>query len=116
MVSVNQSSEMLALSDAPQGAIVSNELLGAVLLLIMLEYMQSEDEQEKQNLLALAMMVAQAQVQSSQSSSLTYVSTSLSVESTQIMMAGSATSAYTNAGANPTGSAESAAGAVDVTA
>ena len=104
-LSINQSSEMLMVSQAPQGAITSNELLGAVLLMLIMEYMKSTDDKEKQGLLALMGMILQAQQaqQSGGQQTLMYMSNSLSIDSTQMQyMSGQAASnAYTNAGVTP---------------
>lgn len=71
---------------ATYGPVASNnEILGALLLLLMLQYMQSDDEQEKKGLLGLLMGLAQIQQQAGQPASLMYSSTSLSIESTQMM-------------------------------
>jgi len=114
--SLQQSATMLSITEGPQGAIVSNELLGAILLLLILEYMQSSDSEEKKGLLALAMVLAQSQTEASGGARVDYASTSLSIESTQLLLAGPASNAYTNAGANPAGGADAGAGGVDVTA
>ena len=114
--SLHQSATMLSIAEGPQGAIVSNELLGAILLMLILEYMQSSDSEEKKGLLALAMVLAQSQAQASGGARMAYASMSLSVESTQVLLAGPASNAYTNAGANPAGGADAGAGGVDVTA
>jgi hypothetical protein len=103
-LSISQSSEMLMVSQAPQGAITSNELLGAVLLMLLLEYMKSQDKEEKDNLLGLMGMILQMQQQSNaQQSTLFYASNSLNIDSTQIQMASgqAASNAYTNAGIDP---------------
>jgi hypothetical protein len=104
-LSINQSSEMLMVSQAPQGAITNNELLGAVLLMLIMEYMKSTDDKEKEGLLALMGMILQSQQaqQGGGNQTLLYMSNSLSVESTQMQyMSGQAASnAYTNAGVAP---------------
>ena len=68
-LSVNQSSEMIAISEGSQAAITSNELLGAVLLLLILEYMKSDNEEEKSALLNLAMSITELAQQSAGSQS-----------------------------------------------
>lgn len=102
-LSIHQSSEMLMVSQGAQGAITSNELLGAVLLMLILEYMKSTDDKEKAGLLALMGMLLQSQQQGAQQTTLMYASNSLSIESTQMqyMSGQAASSAYTNAGISP---------------
>ena len=77
---------------------------------------ESEDKQEKQGLLTLAMAVAQMAQGSGQQSTMLYASSSMSIESTQMMMTDTVTSAYTNAGADPAQSGDPGAGGLDVTA
>jgi hypothetical protein len=111
-LSVSQSSEMLLYSEQPMAASVSNELLGAVLLMLMLEYMKSNDDEEKQGLLGLMGLLLQMQQQNgSQQSMLFYTSSSLSIESSQMQMtSGQAVSnAYTNAGVSPASGGDSSA-------
>ncbi len=103
-LSIQQSSEMLVVSQGTQGAITSNELLGAVLLMLIMEYMKSNDDKEKEGLLALMGMILQSQQQqAAQQTTLMYASSSLSIESTQMqyMSGQAASSAYTNAGISP---------------
>ena len=86
-MSVKQSSEMLMVSEGVGGSITSDELLGAVLLLLILEYMQSEDEDEKKGLLNLVLAIAQQPQQDSDNGGfLMYNSTSQSIESTRFQM------------------------------
>jgi hypothetical protein len=111
-LSISQSSEMLMVSQAPQGAIANNELLGAVLLMLILEYMKSQDDKEKEGLLGLMGMIMQMQQQNNaQQSTLFYASNSLSIDSTQIQVASgqAATNAYTNAGLDPAAAGTSGA-------
>ena len=77
----------------------SNELLGAVMLMLILEYLKTDDEQEKTGLLALISMLAQQQQQGAGGSTLMYSSSYLSIESTQLQFASTdmAVSAYTGA-------------------
>jgi hypothetical protein len=108
-LSINQSSEMLMVSQAPQGAITNSELLGAVLLMLIMEYMKSTDDKEKQGLLALMGMILQSQqAQQGGQQTLMYMSNSLSIDSTQMqyMSGQAASSAYTNAGVAPASGGE----------
>jgi hypothetical protein len=68
---------------AAVGAASSNdELLGAVLLMLILEYLKTENQQEKEGLLALAGLLARQQQQAGNDLFL-YSSSSLSIEFTQ---------------------------------
>jgi hypothetical protein len=113
--SVHQSTTMLSISDGGRAAVVNDELLGALLLMLVLEYLRSDEADEKKGLLALAMMMAMSQSQGQRGTNLTYLSTSYSADSTQILMAGPASQAYTNAGASPASTADGSGGGVDVT-
>ncbi len=62
----------------------SNELLGAVLLLLTLQLMQSRDPDERKQLLGAIMGLASQMQQQSSGGVLMYNSSSLSIESTQI--------------------------------
>ncbi len=112
--SFHQSATMLSISDGGRAAVVSDELLGALLLMLVLEYLRSDEADEKKGLLALAMMVALSQAQGQRGTNQTYLSTSYSADSTQTLMAGPASQAYTNAGASPAFTADGGGG-VDVT-
>jgi hypothetical protein len=59
----------------------NNDITGAVLLMLMAEYMKSDDKDEKKGLLGL--MMAMMQSQSSGQSSFAYNSSSLSIQSSQ---------------------------------
>ena len=113
--SAHQSTTMLSISDGGRAAVVNDELLGALLLMLVLEYLRSDEADEKKGLLALAMMVALSQAQGQRGTSLTYLSTSYSADSSQVLMAGPASQAYTNAGASPAPTADGGGGGVDVT-
>lgn len=117
---VQQSSETLMASEGVNSAITSNELLGAVLLLLMLEYMQSEDKEEKQGILALMATLAQMQQQNNTQQSLfLYSSSSLSIESSQMQSTATgeaASNAYTNAGVDPAQANHPGTGGLDVVA
>jgi hypothetical protein len=62
----------------------NNELTGAVLLMLLAEYMKSDDKDEKKGLLSL--MAAMMQSQSSGQSSFAYNSSSLSIQSSQFQV------------------------------
>lgn len=115
-LAINQSSESLLVADNASSAAVSNELLGAILLFLILEYMKSGSEDEKKDLLGLMGTIMQMQQTSgSQSSVLMYSSSSLSIESTEMQM-GSSSTIYTNAGLAQSHAADPGAGGLDVTA
>lgn len=115
-LAINQSSESLLVADNASSAAVSNELLGAILLFLILEYMKSGSEDEKKDLLGLMGTIMQMQQTSgSQSSMLMYSSSSLSIESTE-MQVGSSSTIYTNAGLAQSHAADPGAGGLDVTA
>lgn len=65
-------------------AMTNQELLGAVLLMLILEYMKSEDSSEKKDLLALIGALAQQQQSQSGGGTIMYNSASFSFESTQM--------------------------------
>lgn len=63
----------------------SNELLGAVLLMLALEYLTSSDEEEKQGLLELMLALAEQLRGGGEASGMfMFSSSSMSIESTQI--------------------------------
>lgn len=111
-LSINQSSELLLVSEESPAAAVSNELLGAVLLLLLLEYMRTENEDQKQGLLAMMGELLKMQQQGSQqSSTLLYASSSLSIESSELMVSvGGAANAYGTDGVSPSTQGVSASG------
>lgn len=117
--SVSASTETLLVSQQ-QSAAVSNELLGAVLLMLLMEYMKTQNEDEKKGLLALMAGLVQLQQLngSQQSSTLYYSSSSLSIDSTQsqIVSIGTVSSAYTDAGVDPTAHPEAGGARVDAVA
>ncbi len=98
--STSTSVQSLVGTDAP--VLADEDLLGLVLLLLTLEYLQGEDDEEKQGLLALMLLLSQQQG-GSRDVSLTYASSLLSVESTgiQAMSTEGAVSAYSGGTANP---------------
>ncbi len=115
-LSVNQSSESLLIVDNASPAAVSNELVGAILLFLLLEYMKSGSDEEKRDLLGLMGAIVQMQqTAGGQSSVLMYSSSSLSMESTQLQL-GSSSTVYTNAGLAQSPGADPGAGGLDVTA
>ncbi len=98
--SISASMETLTASNSPM--LANNDALGAALLLLVLQYMQESDPTQKQNLLSTIMSIAGGQQQGGNNqSSLMYSSSSLSIESTQLVMIGSgdALGAYSGASA-----------------
>jgi len=83
--SLTATSETLMASNTPM--LASNEAIGAALLLLVLQYLQSSDPNEKQNL--TDMIIALAGMQQSQGAGqlLFYSSSSLTMESTQLTIA-----------------------------
>ncbi|MBP7935995.1 MAG: hypothetical protein KA354_15235 [Phycisphaerae bacterium] len=116
---VNASSETLLISQT-QTAAVSNELLGAVLLMLLMEFMKTQNEDDKKSLLALMAGLVQLQQQNStqQSTSLYYSSSSLSIDSiqSQIVSTGTVSGAYTNAGIEPSARPDTGGARVDAVA
>lgn len=115
--SISQSSETLLVSQN-QSAAVSNELLGAVLLMLLMEYMKTENEDEKKGLLALMAGLVQLQQQNGaqNSSTLYYSSSSLNIDSTQIVSTGTVSNAYTNAGVDPSAQMNAAGARINAVA
>ena len=97
--SISASSESLLASNSP--VLADQQLLGLVVLMLTLEYLQSDDEEEKKGLLAL--MLALSQQQSSGGEQFMYSSSSLSIESTQIQAVSSETAmnGYTGGSVDP---------------
>ncbi len=86
--SMAMESQSLSMQSAP--AANNNELLGAVLLMLMLEYLTTQDENKKDALLgAMVGLAALQSMQQDQGASLSYSSMSMSMESTQIQMVSS---------------------------
>ena len=83
--SISASSESLMAAWSPM--LSSNEAIGAALLLLILQYMQTQDPQERKDLLGLIGSLAAGQ-QSSEGSSgvLMYSSSQLSIETTSITL------------------------------
>jgi hypothetical protein len=82
----------------------SNEMLGAVLLLLTLELMQSQDDEQKKGLLAAISTLAQMQQQDQGGGMFMYSSSSTSIESTQMTLSADsmAAGAYGGGGAGTT--------------
>lgn len=116
--SMSASSETLMASGTPM--LASNEALGAALLLLVLQYLQSGDSQEKQGLSEMIVGLAgMAQQGQGGGDFLLYSSSSLSIESTQLSIATSqGIDAYTGAAASlqQAPSADAGAAGLDVTA
>lgn len=83
--SINATSETLLTAQTPM--LATNEAIGAVLLMLILEYLQTSDAQEKQNLTSMIVALASMQQQQSDGQLLFYSSSSLSEESTQLTIA-----------------------------
>jgi len=99
--SIQASSETLLMAKSPM--LASNEAIGAVLLMLILQYLQTGDAQEKQNLTSMigALAGMQQQGKGGGGELLFYSSSSLSVESTQMTIATSqGLNAYTGAAAS----------------
>ncbi|MBI4578383.1 MAG: hypothetical protein HY718_01680 [Planctomycetes bacterium] len=98
--SINASSESLMIANT--SALAGNDAVGAALLLLVLQYLQTSDPTEKQNLLSIILAIAGAQQQQTgETSTLMYSSSSLSIETTQMTYVTSdALSAYSGATAN----------------
>ncbi len=101
--SISASMQSFAATYGP--ALSSNELLGAVLLMLTLEYMKPDkSDSEKKDLLAVILALAQQQQgNSAGSGSIAYTSSSLSIETTQYqgISVASGIGAYSGAAANP---------------
>ncbi len=83
--SLSYKSEFMAFDSS---AAHNNELLGAVLLMLLLQYMQGNEDDQKNGLLGMMMALAALQGQQG-NSSFTYSSSSLSIETTQMQMGSS---------------------------
>lgn len=89
----------------------NNEILGALLLLLTLQYMQSSDEQEKKGLLGLMLGLLQQQQQASQAGgSFMYSSSQLNIESTQMVAMSQQMAVDVYAGGGSIGSAPPVSG------
>lgn len=91
--------ESQSLSFQSMAAANHNELLGAVLLLLLLEYMSTQDEDKKNALLGAIVGLAALHSQQADSVSLNYSSTSLTMQSTQMQMLSTESIASTYNGA-----------------
>ena len=98
--SISATSESLIASNGP--VLADDQILGIVVLLLTLQYLQSEDEEEKEGLLALMIILAQQQQANANSETLMYNSSSLNVATTQSQTVSSdaAISAYTGSAGN----------------
>lgn len=68
--------------------VANNELLGAVLLMLIMEYLKAENEKDRKDLLSLISTLAQQQQQGGNSGGvMMYSSSSLTIESTQYQAA-----------------------------
>ncbi len=84
LASSQQSTSVNALTQNNLAVISNNELLGAVLLMLMLEYMQSKDDDEKKGLLGLMGLIAGQQQNAS--GSLYFSSSSIAVNMDSLQM------------------------------
>lgn len=88
---------------ATYGPIVSsNEMLGALLLMLIMQYIKTGNDREKQDLLGLISVLARQQQGAGSGSTFVYQSSSLSIESTHIQAAASEVSAGAYTGATAT--------------
>lgn len=78
-MSISAANESVFYQSSP--ILADKQALGLAVLMLTLEYLQSNDDEEKKGLLAL--MLALTQQQSGQQETLMYSSSSLSIESTQ---------------------------------
>jgi len=108
--SIAASAESYVAANGP--VLASNELIGLVLLLLTLQYMQSNDDQEKQGLMDLIMLLAQQQSPDNGSGLLIYSSSSVTMESVQItaLSMDNAMGAYANGAADPQKASPATAG------
>lgn len=98
--SISASMETLMSMDMPM--LASNEALGAALLLLVLQYLQTGDSNEKQQLLDVIASLAASQKGGGAGGSLMlYSSSSMSIENTQMLLIapGDAAGAYSGASA-----------------
>lgn len=98
--SISATSESLIATLTPSAN--NNELLGAVLLMLIMEYLKTDDKQEKQGIMGLvSALLQQQQQQSAGAETLMYSSTSYSYESVQMQMMSTdmALAAYSGASA-----------------
>jgi hypothetical protein len=95
-LSVSASAESFVATYGP--VMSNNELLGAVLLLLTMEYLKSEDPEEKKGLLALIATLAQQSTAAQSAGSFAYSSSSLSIESLQYQAVSTQIGAGTYAG------------------
>ena len=97
--------------------LADKQLLGLVVLMLTLEYLQSDDEEEKKGLIALIIALAQQQGAAGDQS-IMYSASSLGIESTQIQAISSeaAISSYSGAALDPqqTPAADPGSGGLDV--
>jgi len=99
--SVNAASEAILASDIPM--LASNEAIGAVLLLLILQYLQSTDPAERQQILdtVLALSGMLRQDRGSSANVLFYSSSDVSIESTQLALSTTeGLNAYSGSAAN----------------
>jgi hypothetical protein len=97
--SLSATSETLMAGNMPM--LATNEAIGAALLLLILQYLQTSDSKEKQNLTDMIVALAGMQQQNAGGEMLLYSSSSLSIESTQLTIATSqGLGAYSGAAAS----------------
>jgi len=108
--SINASSESLVVGNGP--VMADDRALGLALLLLTIEYLQSNDEEEKKGLLAMMLALTQGQG-GGNGGSFMYNSMSLSIESTQMQFVSteSAISAYSAGTMDPQQASSLAPGA-----
>lgn len=103
MTSLQQSSETLLFAGQSTAAPINNELLGAILLMLLLKYLQSADTNEQQGLLALMNSLVQGQQGGKADSSvMLYSSSSLSIDTLMVQTQGvdAAANAYASTAAS----------------
>jgi len=98
--SISASAESFVAANGP--VLADKQLLGLVVLMLTLKYLQSDDEEEKKGLMALIIALAQQQGAGG-GESIMYSASSLSIESTQIQAVSSeaAISGYSGAAIDP---------------
>jgi hypothetical protein len=116
--SLSMSSQVGSLISTCGGALSNNELLGAVLLMLTLEYLKNEDGDQRKDILSMLGMLLQ-QGAAGQSSTMMYSFSSLSIESsTQIVSSSTGLAAYSglNLPTSQTPAADSPSAGLDVIA
>lgn len=80
--SMQSTSEVYMYSQSP--VLADQQLLGLVVLMLTLEYLQSDDKEEKNSLLAMLLLLTQEQQAGNETFMYSYSSSSLSLDTTQV--------------------------------